>query len=211
MKRSDCPVRKDYKCVVRACACVFDRIHARARSARQLFQPVKPMLAQRLQPNAVIEAMQNSPFAIETKYDGERIQVRTHGVCVSSAPCLCACAQTHKEGDVIRLFTRNANEYTRMYSTVLPLLNKALSYKSGEMRIDKYVCVMFRVLLSIYLYCCDACVSCIIDGELVLWDTVRQQFEPFGNLKTFAKYGLFVCLFVCIEGVCLYFADTTKE
>ena len=30
--------------------------------------------------------------------------------------------------------------------------------------------------------------QCILDGELIVWDTLAQQFEPFGKLKTTAKY-----------------------
>jgi DNA ligase-4 len=29
------------------------------------------------------------------------------------------------------------------------------------------------------------CDRCIIDGELVVWDTIANRFEEFGKLKTF--------------------------
>lgn len=107
----------------------------------QLFHPIKPMLAARLNPDAVAGAMHGA-FGIETKFDGERIQV-------------------HKSGATIRLFTRNANEYTEKYASVLPTLRRHLR---------------------------SAVESCIMDGELLVWDSKKNQFEPFGHIKSYAKY-----------------------
>jgi DNA ligase-4 len=69
--------------------------------------------------------------------------------------------QVHKDGNTIRLFTRRANEYTDKYITLIPKLLK-------------------HIVPSVR--------NCIIDGELMVWDTVSGAFEQFGHLKTFANY-----------------------
>jgi DNA ligase-4 len=69
--------------------------------------------------------------------------------------------QVHKDGSSIRLFTRRANEYTEKYGTLIPMLQR-------HIKADVQ--------------------NCIIDGELMVWDSIKGQLEPFGHLKTFAKY-----------------------
>lgn len=69
-----------------------------------LFFPIKPMLAGRVDKSKLEEIVQGQKFLIETKFDGERIQVH------------------FKEGD-IRMFTRNGNNYTYLYG---PKLNDPL-------------------------------------------------------------------------------------
>jgi DNA ligase-4 len=69
--------------------------------------------------------------------------------------------QVHKDGNTVRLFTRRANEYTDKYVTLIP---KLLKHIAPSVR------------------------NCIIDGELMVWDTVQGAFEQFGHLKTFANY-----------------------
>ncbi|XP_056157416.1 DNA ligase 4-like [Lampris incognitus] len=63
-----------------------------------LFSAFKPMLAAVANIRQVEKQMGNSPFFIETKLDGERIQL-------------------HKNGDVYKYFTRNAFEYTQQFGT----------------------------------------------------------------------------------------------
>jgi DNA ligase-4 len=65
-----------------------------------LFHPIKPMLASRHLPEQVVKLMDDSEFAIETKYDGERIQI-------------------HKDGKTIKLFSRNSNNVTDIYGDKL--------------------------------------------------------------------------------------------
>ncbi|KAI1319760.1 DNA ligase (ATP) [Mortierella claussenii] len=62
-----------------------------------LGHPFKPMLSKRM-PSAkdVVESMGNMPFWIETKLDGERVQV-------------------HKAGNKYRYWSRNSTEYTHLY------------------------------------------------------------------------------------------------
>ncbi|XP_077585084.1 DNA ligase 4 [Stigmatopora nigra] len=61
-----------------------------------LFSAFKPMLAAVCNIRNVEKQMGNSPFYIETKLDGERIQL-------------------HKDGDVYKYFSRNAFEYTQQF------------------------------------------------------------------------------------------------
>ncbi|XP_061780188.1 DNA ligase 4 [Nerophis lumbriciformis] len=61
-----------------------------------LFSAFKPMLAGVSNIRNVEKQMENSPFYIETKLDGERIQL-------------------HKNGEVYKYFSRNAFEYTQQF------------------------------------------------------------------------------------------------
>ncbi|XP_062270491.1 DNA ligase 4 [Scomber scombrus] len=61
-----------------------------------LFSAFKPMLAAVANIRNVEKQMGNSPFYIETKLDGERIQL-------------------HKDGDVYKYYSRNAFEYTQQF------------------------------------------------------------------------------------------------
>ncbi|KAM4711049.1 LOW QUALITY PROTEIN: DNA ligase 4 [Anableps anableps] len=62
----------------------------------ELFSAFKPMLAAVADVRNVEKQMGNSPFYVETKLDGERIQL-------------------HKDGDVYKYFSRNAFEYTQQF------------------------------------------------------------------------------------------------
>eukprot|EP00066_Takifugu_rubripes_P003714 XP_003966508.1 PREDICTED: DNA ligase 4 [Takifugu rubripes] len=62
----------------------------------ELFSAFKPMLAAVANIHTVEKQMGNSPFYIQTKLDGERIQL-------------------HKDGDVYKYFSRNAFEYTQQF------------------------------------------------------------------------------------------------
>ncbi|XP_051558436.1 DNA ligase 4 [Myxocyprinus asiaticus] len=61
-----------------------------------LFSAFKPMLAAVANIRQIEKQMGNRPFYIETKFDGERIQL-------------------HKAGDVYKYYTRNAHEYTQQF------------------------------------------------------------------------------------------------
>ncbi|KYR02618.1 DNA ligase IV [Tieghemostelium lacteum] len=104
-----------------------------------LFQPIRPMLANRQPLHVSQQLMDSTQFVVETKYDGERIQI-------------------HKDGDQIKMFSRNCNDSTYIYG-------------------DLFIPVIKECLLP------D---KCIIDGELIVWDSISQRFEDFGKLKTLA-------------------------
>ncbi|XP_051915152.1 DNA ligase 4 [Hippocampus zosterae] len=61
-----------------------------------LFSAFKPMLAAVANIGGVEKQMANGPFYIETKLDGERVQL-------------------HKDGDVYKYFSRNAFDYTQQF------------------------------------------------------------------------------------------------
>ncbi|KAF3857381.1 hypothetical protein F7725_009240 [Dissostichus mawsoni] len=77
-----------------------------------LFSAFKPMLAGVANIRNVEKQMGNSPFFIQTKLDGERIQL-------------------HKDGDVYKYFSRNAFEYTQQFGasplegSLTPYIHKA--------------------------------------------------------------------------------------
>ncbi|EFA81882.1 DNA ligase IV [Heterostelium album PN500] len=102
-------------------------------------QPIKPMLADRKPLETVLNAIEEESFIVETKYDGERIQI-------------------HKQNDKIKLYSRNSNDCTHIYSKLLnPIIKECVTVE-----------------------------NCIIDGELLVWDTIVQRYEEFGKLKTLA-------------------------
>lgn len=103
-----------------------------------LFNPIKPQLAARKNPDEVLDSLKGDPFIIETKFDGERVQV-------------------HKDGNNIKLYSRNSNDITPIYGQ--KIIPNILKYVKAS--------------------------KCILDGELLVWDSVTQKFEDFGKLKTF--------------------------
>nr|XP_023667131.1 DNA ligase 4 [Paramormyrops kingsleyae] len=64
----------------------------------ELFSAFKPMLAAIANIKQIEKQMNNQTFYIQTKLDGERIQM-------------------HKDGDVYKYFTRNSFEYTQQFGT----------------------------------------------------------------------------------------------
>ena len=103
-----------------------------------LFNPIKPMLAARKTPEEVVAVMSGHAFIIETKFDGERVQI-------------------HKDNDRIKLYSRNSNDVTSLYGPkLIPILMKHITVP-----------------------------KCILDGELLVWDSIAQKYEDFGKLKTF--------------------------
>lgn len=65
--------------------------------------------------------------------------------------------QIHKMGDQVKIFTRNSNDATTIYESFIPIVKKHIL--SDEV---------------------------IIDGELLIWDSILGKKEPFGKLKSFA-------------------------
>ena len=62
----------------------------------RLFMPIKPMLAERLPSVQIRTLLQNVRVAVETKYDGERIQC-------------------HVKDGLVKFFSRNSHNYTHIY------------------------------------------------------------------------------------------------
>lgn len=63
-----------------------------------LFAPFRPMLAERAEPKTVERLMNHEPFFVETKFDGERLQV-------------------HKDGTTFKYFTRGSKDYSANFGT----------------------------------------------------------------------------------------------
>lgn len=111
----------------------------------QLFQPMKPMLCHNPHWRSVVKLMHGAPFAIEPKFDGERILI-------------------HKQGTTVKLYTRNAIDYTDKFNygnSFIPVVLKALA----------------------------GCSNCILDGELLTWDNQTGQYASFGANRTTAMQG----------------------
>ncbi|KAF9108305.1 DNA ligase (ATP) [Mortierella sp. AM989] len=93
-------------------------------SSVNLGQAFKPMLSKRL-PSAkdVVESMGNMSFWIETKLDGERVQV-------------------HKDGENYRYWSRNSTEYTHLYGatpnegSLTPFLHPLINPKVEKLILD---------------------------------------------------------------------------
>lgn len=77
-------------------------------------------------------------FFVETKYDGERLQV-------------------HRDGDKIKVFSRNGVDYNHVYESIIPLLKEKVS-----------------------------CNACILDGEIIVLEKNTLKMQPFGLNKVVA-------------------------
>ncbi len=99
----------------------------------QVFQPCKPMLCASPHWREVVRVM-GGTFAIEPKYDGERIHI-------------------HKRGKEIKLFTRNSKEYTHRYGygdAMKPIILQAVipdSYVWDLLLSCAVLCLEFSVVV----------------------------------------------------------------
>ncbi|XP_062537233.1 DNA ligase 4 [Armigeres subalbatus] len=93
--------------------------------AVRLFNPVKPMLCQRVDLKLVDGMIKKDEFWLETKMDGERFQV-------------------HKEGQIFKYFSRNSYEYSHVFgenvnhrgSTLTPYLSHLLAANVQSVILD---------------------------------------------------------------------------
>jgi DNA ligase 4 len=106
-----------------------------------LGQPIRPMLAGRKVYNDLKKLLINAEVYVETKFDGERIQ-----------------CHYHIDGNFL-LFSRNAVDYTAMYS---------------------------KSLKNIIISNIHGLKACILDGELIVWDLENNCAGRFGQNKTVA-------------------------
>eukprot|EP00940_MAST-03C_sp_MAST-3C-sp2_P000867 g867.t1 len=110
----------------------------------QIGVPFSPMLAKRYKNFTVGKSMGGgtNEFCIEPKMDGERMLV-------------------HKNGDDVKFFTRNMNDYTTKYGPSL----------------------------AEWIRRCVTLKRCILDGEVMSWDNEMRGFVKFGHNRTVAKEG----------------------
>ena len=149
------------------------------------------MLSRKSLPQEVPKLMDNHMFWVETKLDGERLQMHvdtTRGDFRWFSRYLVA-PRCPDSNTFLIVHFRKATDYTRMYGE-----NKY----SGSLTPYIYDCFTLRV--KRYNFCCIACprrslttgmLSLILDGEMRAFNTETEMFEPFGNLKT-ASNGLFI-------------------
>ena len=131
----------------------------------RMFFPVKPMLAGKvanLGQLAEIVRTKESGMIVETKFDGERIQC-------------------HYQDGMVKFFSRNGKDYTRIYGTAL----------------------------SDYIRDNVIAQAALLDGEVIVWDKENNKIAPFGKNKPVAlqdesaidadhKYQLCYMIFDCL-------------
>jgi DNA ligase-4 len=121
----------------------------------QYFHPFKPMLCSNQSIESIIQIMDGLEFVIEDKFDGERLLI-------------------HKEGQIVKLYSRNSVDHTTRYNygaVFTPIILQAL---------DNH--------------------NCILDGELLSYNTITNKYEPFGSNRTTALASIDVIL-----------SDTSKQ
>jgi DNA ligase-1 len=109
----------------------------------ELFRPVRPMLAERLDSAEEVLKKLSGKGAIEYKLDGERVQV-------------------HFKKEKTKIFSRRLEDITDHYPDVIKLCQTNLK-----------------------------CINCIIEGEVVAFDTTSGEYLPFQELMhRRRKYGI---------------------
>jgi DNA ligase-4 len=63
----------------KVCATLIDPLNRTSGIEISLFNPFRPMLADRLLISKILTKMNNKPFYVETKLDGERTQIHKRG------------------------------------------------------------------------------------------------------------------------------------
>ena len=109
-----------------------------------LFQPFLPMLSSRYSDALFEKHYTSNPFWVETKLDGERIQM-------------------HMNNGQFKWYSRNSTDYSEMYGT-----------NSTNGALAPFIHNSFK----------EGVTACILDGEMIAYNTVLQSFEPFGTLKS---------------------------
>lgn len=114
-----------------------------------LFNPFRPMLADRLVMSKVFSKIGNKPFYVETKIDGERMQIHKRGNRLKQQ-CSKRDLETNCRFNRYAFYSRRGFDYTPNYGA---------DSSSGNLtrRLDE----CFRENVN----------SCIIDGEMVAWNT----------------------------------------
>nr|XP_042896531.1 DNA ligase 4 [Parasteatoda tepidariorum] len=87
-----------------------------------LFAPFRPMLSEMALPNQVEQLMKNKPFIIETKYDGERLQL-------------------HKDGTSYMYFSRGGFDCTDTYGSS-PLQGKFTPHIHNSFKTSTKSCIL---------------------------------------------------------------------
>ena len=105
-----------------------------------LMKAFTPMCSRQLMQEKNLKEWFPGVFWAEEKFDGERIQI-------------------HKDGDIIRMFSRNAVDYTNLFSSAIRMIIDNHALKANK---------------------------CILDGEILAWDNFHGCFGRCSAVKTAA-------------------------
>ena len=153
----------------KVCLDLKDRNKRLESTGINLFLPFKPMLASR-EPLQETVSLMNGKFFLEMKIDGERMQL-------------------HRQGKVVRYWSRKAKEYTYLYEKSLTPF----------------------ILTPCFAAHVD---TVILDGEMIAYDPVKEAYQPFGTLKSAALDGqlfFFHILLLLLPVFEKWFSDSTPD
>ena len=129
------------------CTKLADRSRTMDEVEIELFQPFRPMLADRVTITDVPAVMRQSEFYVETKYDGERVQV-------------------HKMGDKYMYFSRK----------LVPFIAVAHFSGNDNTGIFGGDAQSGTLTKHIHPLLDSSITSCILDGELVGWNAQTETY-----------------------------------
>ncbi|KAG8188782.1 hypothetical protein JTE90_009176 [Oedothorax gibbosus] len=161
-----------------------------------LFSPFRPMLSEMALPNQVENLMNNRPFIIETKYDGERLQL-------------------HKDGSSYMYFSRGGFDCTNTYGSsplqgnLTPLIHKAFKPGISKCILDGEIVIYSNKLNCIVAKGESADVQALQpDGDYApcfcVFDVVMMNDRVLSNLPTTERTVLIRDVFTPIESKIRY-------
>ncbi|KAK7893213.1 hypothetical protein WMY93_022365 [Mugilogobius chulae] len=146
-----------------------------------LFSAFKPMLAAVANIRNIEKQMGNSPFFIETKLDGERIQL-------------------HKDGDVYKYFSRNAFEYTQQFGGS-PLEGSLTPYIHNVFKSNIVNCILDGEMMA-YNPTADTFMQkgSKFDIKKLMDDSELQTCFKFGKESLKKRYEVLQTVFTPVKG-----------
>jgi DNA ligase-4 len=112
-----------------------------------IFHPIRPMLAGKRAMKFFEESSQEKEYFVETKFDGERLQV-------------------HMDNKEIKVFSRNGVDYNHVYESMLPIFRDNLKCKSCIL--DGEIIVLKKETLEMMPFGMNKVVALGNDSELQL-------------------------------------------
>lgn len=157
-----------------------------------LFSAFKPMLAAVANIGQIEKQMGNRPFYIETKLDGERIQL-------------------HKDGDVYKYYTRNSYEYTQQFGAS-PLEGSLTPYIHNVFKPHVVNCILDGEMMA-YNHTTETFMQkgskfdikrLVDDSDLqtcfCVFDVLLLNNQKFGNEPLKKRYEILHTIFTPIKG-----------
>jgi ATP-dependent DNA ligase I len=130
----------DYNTDLREMTKLLSKRNAVGYPSLTLMKPFVPMCSRQLMREENLKQWFPGIFWAQEKFDGERIQI-------------------HKNGDVIKMFSRNAVDYTNLFRSAIRMITDKKALKATK---------------------------CILDGEILAWDNFHGGFGPCSAVKTAA-------------------------